>query len=191
MVPPIPMPRAVARFKEPRVALAAKRFVLDAVVEKKLVEVALAKVVAPVKLVTPEKVLLFPSKVEEAAVMVKEPPAVMLVLLMVARLPVRRLVPMEVVAMIEPFALVERIALGMVVMAKVEEVALVSVVFPLKTLDPEKVLAVVVEKLVEKTPVELLYASGYVAESDDELILLLKFVQSVEARKPFVIRLPG
>ena len=96
-----------------------------------------------------------------------------------------------VVAMIEPFALVERIALGMVVMAKVEEVALVSVVFPLKTLDPEKVLAVVVEKLVEKTPVELLYASGYVAESDDELILLLKFVQSVEARKPFVIRLPG
>ena len=47
------------------------------------------------KALDPEKVLLFPSKVEEAAVMVKEPPAVMLVLLMVARLPVRRLVPMD------------------------------------------------------------------------------------------------
>ena len=41
----MPMPRAVARFKEPRVALAAKRFVEEAVVAKKLVEVALAKVV--------------------------------------------------------------------------------------------------------------------------------------------------
>ena len=46
--------------------------------------------------------------------------------------PVRRFVPIEVVAMMEPFALVERMALGMVVMAKAVEVAVASVVCPEK-----------------------------------------------------------
>ena len=39
-VPPLPMPRAVATFKEPNDADCEKRFVDDAVVEKKSVEVA-------------------------------------------------------------------------------------------------------------------------------------------------------
>jgi hypothetical protein len=49
-----------------------------------------------------------------------------------------------------------------------------------------QVLAVVVPKPREKLPVLLLYASGYVAESEVEEILLLKVVQSVDARKPLV-----
>jgi hypothetical protein len=46
------------------------------------------------------------------------------------------------------------------------------------------VLTVVVPKAVEKTPVELLYASGYTAESEVEEILLLKVLKSVELRYP-------
>ena len=47
-----------------------------------------------------------------------------------------------------------------------------------------KILAVVVPKPSEKIPEALLYARGYAAESDDDEILLLKLVQSVDARKP-------
>ena len=51
----------------------------------------------------PEKVLLLARRVEEAAEIVIEPPAVRGMVLMVPRVPVRRLVPMEEVAMILPF----------------------------------------------------------------------------------------
>jgi hypothetical protein len=47
-----------------------------------------------------------------------------------------------------------------------------------------KEFAVVVPKAVVKTPVELLYASGYEALSDVEEILLLKSDQSVVESKP-------
>ena len=43
-------------------------------------------------------------------------------------------------------------------------------------------LVVVVENAVVKAPVELLYASGYVAEREEEEILLLKVVKSAEER---------
>jgi hypothetical protein len=46
------------------------------------------------------------------------------------------------------------------------------------------VFVVVVPNAVVKTPVELLYARGYEAESDDEEILLLKSDQSVVERRP-------
>jgi hypothetical protein len=55
---------------EPNCAAEAKRFVLDAVVEKKLVEVAFASVVLPEKVLAPENVLLLASSVDDAAVMV-------------------------------------------------------------------------------------------------------------------------
>jgi hypothetical protein len=55
---------------------------------------------------------------------------------------------------------------------------------PLKVLSALYVLAVVVPNAVEKTPVELLYESGYTAESEVELILLLKTLQSDEVRRP-------
>ena len=45
---------------------------------------------------------------------------------------------------------------------------------------------VVVENAVVKTPVLELYASGKIAESEVEEILLLKLFQSVEERKPLV-----
>ena len=63
-VPPLPTPRAVARFKVLKDANCEKRFVLLAVVEKKFVEVALVSVVLPLKVevalkvLMPEKVLL-------------------------------------------------------------------------------------------------------------------------------------
>src|SRR5580704_11992842 len=63
------------------------------------------------KMLFPENVLLLERSVEEAAVMVKELPAVMAVVLMVARVPVRRLVPIEVVAITFPLASVARSAL--------------------------------------------------------------------------------
>ena len=88
-VPPEPTPRAFWRLRVPRLAEAAKRLVELAVVAKNDVEVALANVVAPVKELVPEKVLLFARSEEEAAVIVKVPPAVMVVELMVAREPVR------------------------------------------------------------------------------------------------------
>ena len=47
-----------------------------------------------------------------------------------------------------------------------------------------KVLVVVVEKAVVKAPVALLYASGYAAESEVELILFAKLVKSVLERYP-------
>jgi hypothetical protein len=61
------------------------------------------KVVDAEKKLLPENVLLFASKVEEAAVIVKEPPAVIGVVLIVASVPVRRLVPIVEVAMTFPF----------------------------------------------------------------------------------------
>jgi hypothetical protein len=82
-----------------------------------------------------------------------------------------------------------------VVEKKLVEVAFVSVVLPLKVVVAEKVLVlekvllVVVENDVEKTPVEGLYESGYEADKEDEEILLLKVVQSVEARKPLPVLL--
>ncbi len=51
-----------------------------------------------------------------------------------------------------------------------------------KMLCREKVFWVVVEKAVVKTPVPLLYARGYTAESEEDDILLLKSVKSAEAR---------
>src|SRR5436309_6308242 len=45
---------------------------------------------------------------------------------------------------------------------------------------PPQVLLVVVPNASVKAPVELLYASRYAAESDVELILLLKVFQSTE-----------
>lgn len=77
------MPKGAPRVREPKDAVAAKRLVLEAVVAKKVVEVAL------VKRVFPEKVLLSVRRVELAAVIVKVPPAVIAVLLMVAREPTR------------------------------------------------------------------------------------------------------
>ena len=56
-------------------------------------------------------VLLFERSVEDAAVMVKVPPAVMAVVLIVARVPVRRLVPMELVETRSPFWSVDNKAL--------------------------------------------------------------------------------
>jgi hypothetical protein len=76
------------------------------------------------------------------------------------RLPVRRLVPTDVVATTEPCALVERSELWSEVTAKAEEVAFVRVTLPLKVLVLLKVLVVVVEKAVAKTPVEELYVRG-------------------------------
>jgi hypothetical protein len=55
---------------------------------------------------------------------------------------------------------------------------------PLKTLEAEYVLTVVVPNAVEKTPVEELYESGYTALRDVEEILLLKTLQSDEVRRP-------
>ena len=57
--------------------------------------------------------------------------------------------------------------LDAVVEKKLVLVALVSVVLPLKMLVLENVLAVVVLKDVEKTPVAELYARGKVAEKDE------------------------
>ena len=65
-----------------------------------------------------------------------------------------------------------------VVLKSAVEVAVVRVVAPLKVLVLLKVLAVVVLKADEKTPVALLYDSGKTAERDDEEILLLKRFQS-------------
>ena len=63
----------------------------------KVVEVAFVKVVL-VKALLPLKVLLLASNVDDAAVIVKVPPAVTFVLLIVASVPVRMFVPMDVVA---------------------------------------------------------------------------------------------
>ena len=49
---------------------------------------------------------------------------------------------------------------------------------------PPHVLLVVVPNAEVNTPVEELYASGYVAESDEEEILLLKVVKSADERYP-------
>ena len=56
---------------------------------------------------------------------------------------------------------------------------------PLKVLEPEYVLLVVVLKAVVNAPVAELYASGYEALTDEDLILLLKVVKSAEERYPF------
>ena len=57
---------------------------------------------------------------------------------------------------------------------------------PLRVLSALYVLMVVVLKAVVKTPVVELYASGYVAESEVEEILLLKLWKSVAERYPLV-----
>ena len=152
-MPPIATERSVLRVKVPIVAFCAKRLVLDAVVAKKLVDVALANVVAPVKELTPEKVLLLARSVDDAAVIVKVPPAVIGVALMVARDPVRRLAPIDVVATTEPLALTERSELERLEIAKADEVALANVVAPVKVLTPEKVL--LFERSVVDAPVRL------------------------------------
>ena len=72
-VPPLDTPSAVPSESDPTDAVCAKRLVLDATVEKKLVEVALVRTVLPLKVLVPEKVLLFASKVVEAMVMLVEP----------------------------------------------------------------------------------------------------------------------
>jgi len=102
------------------------------------------------------------------------------------RMPLSRLVPIEVVATTEPFAFVESKALVMFPIAKLLVVALVSVTLPLNVLAPEYTLSVVVEKKVLKMPVEESYASGKVAESEDDEILLLNKLQSLLLRYPFV-----
>ena len=48
MVPPLPMPSAFAKVSEPSVAALAKRLVDEAVVEKRFVVVAFARMVLPV-----------------------------------------------------------------------------------------------------------------------------------------------
>ncbi len=63
-------------------------------------------------------------------------------------------------------------------------VALVRIVPPLNVFVPEKTLVVVVLNAVLNTPVDELNASGYVADKEVELILLLKRLQSVEVRSP-------
>ena len=89
----------------------------------------------------------------------------------------------------EPLPLTERSELARLVIAKLVEVAPASVVLPLKTFAFENVLAVVVEKALEKTPVALLYESGKIAERLELEILPLKDVQSEDARKPFAVLL--
>ncbi len=89
LLPPFAMESALPRFRDPMEAVCAKRFVLDAVVEKKLVLVALAKVVLPLKELVPLKVLLFESNVELAAEIVILPPSESDVPFTVPRMPVR------------------------------------------------------------------------------------------------------
>jgi len=97
--------------------------------------------------------------------------------------PLPLIVITEEVATTAPLALVERTEFGMErVRAEVEAPAV-------KVWRPPQEFAVVVEKAVEKTPVEGLYESGYEADKEDEEILLLKVVQSVEARKPLPVLL--
>src|SRR6185312_6583929 len=68
------------------------------------------KVVDAAKMVLPLKVLLFESSVEEAAVTVMEPPALSVVPLTVPSEPVRRFVPIDVVAITLPLLWVQRTA---------------------------------------------------------------------------------
>ena len=110
-VPPFAEVSAVPRFSVPNDAAAAKRLVLEAVVEKKFVDVALANVVLPVKEFTPLNVLLFARSVEDAAEMVILLPLVKGVPLMVPRVPVKRLVPIDDVATSLPVLSVLRSAL--------------------------------------------------------------------------------
>ena len=60
--------------------------------------------------------------------------------LRIPRVPVKRLVPMDVVATIDPFALVERSELVMLVMARLVVVACWSDVFPVTVKAPTLVL---------------------------------------------------
>ena len=81
-----PLPAVVVaepRVSDPKLALAAKRFVELAVVAKKFVLVAL------VRIVLPPNVLLSESSVEDAAVIVIALPTLKAVLLIVPREPVR------------------------------------------------------------------------------------------------------
>ena len=69
-VPPLATPSVLANVIDPKDALCANRLVDDAVVENRFVVVALASVVLPVNEFTPENVLLFARRVDDAAVMV-------------------------------------------------------------------------------------------------------------------------
>lgn len=77
-----------------------------------------------------DHVFVSPRSVEEAAVMVIDPPFENVVPLIVPSEPVSRFVPMDEVAITCPAAFVERSALVRPVMAKVEEVAFVKSAFP-------------------------------------------------------------
>jgi hypothetical protein len=70
--------------------------------------------------------------------------------------------------------------------AKDDEVALTITTLPLNVLVPEKVLLVVVENAVVNCPIAPSNESGKIAESEEELILLLKRFQSAEERYPLV-----
>lgn len=139
------------RLSDPSDAVCAKRLVDDAVVLKRLVVVALASVVLPVKLLVPEKVLLLARSVEEAAVIVMVVPGT-------KEVPLMR--PSELEATTEPFALVERMPLVMLPIARAVVVALVRVTAPVKVLAPLQVLSVVVPKANES--VSLVRTIGYV-----------------------------
>ena len=117
-------------------------------------EVAFAKVLLPVH------VLLFARSVEEAAVRVKVPPRATLVPLRVVTPElVRSELPMVEVAESLPFESSERRDPAARDVNQVEPEKLASVDEELaNVLSAEKEFVVVVEKLVEKTPVELLYA---------------------------------
>ena len=157
-VPPFDTPSAVPSDNDPTAAVCAKRLVLDAVVAKKFVEVALVRRTDPLKVLLPEKVLLLARSVVDAMVMLVEPSK-------------------ETPLMVRGVArVVAVLALPLMLPAMVL----------VKVWVPAQVLLVVVPKPREKTPVPLLYASGNVAERLVEETLLLKVVQSVLDRYPLV-----
>jgi hypothetical protein len=163
-VPPLATPRAVPRFKEPKDALWAERLVDEATVEKNAEEVALVKVVAPVKTVDPENVLLLASSVELAALIVmladpsKETPLMVRAVWRVVA--VFALPPIES----EPAVPVSPVPAPVKVLAKMvpEAERFVVLAPPLKLWSAEKVLDVVVPKPSESVsdPVEPEVMSG-------------------------------
>ena len=88
-VPPEEVASALLSVRVPRVASCENRLVDEAVVEKRLVEVAFERVVLPVKELIPENVLSSARSVEEAAVIVMLSPLLKEVPLIVARRPVK------------------------------------------------------------------------------------------------------
>ena len=88
------MPETVSAVEDAYVAF---QFVDHPVVIVPKVEVAFAKVLSPLH------VLLFAKSVDDAAFMVNVPPAVIAVVFMVAKVPVKNPVPTDVVATTRPF----------------------------------------------------------------------------------------